>query len=186
MKNAAPMTRAYTFAPNIEYIKEKRGELGVSMVLEDMKRKGYELDMKLIKKPDWVPIELRKQFLYSVRDTLGWDADKIYAMGYSAPRLSYVLKIYFGLFITAEKAFSEAPNMWQKHYSGSNLRIGEKWEKGGTLIIEDFDLDPLFCRYIEGYLQGFGDLSKSKNVRVRETKCTFKGEAYHEYTVTWD
>ncbi len=187
-EDAEQMTRLYTFASNIEYIKSKRGEMGVKLVLDDLHKKGYNLDIKNIKSSEWVPISLRKEFLYSVRDALGWNEENIYDMGRNAPRFSYALKIYIGLFITVEKAL-EAPNLWRKHYSSGTLELSKDTDlkKGiAKYILRDFDVDPLFCKYLEGYLQGFGDLTKSKNVVVKETKCTFKGDPYHEYTITWD
>ncbi len=81
MNEEPAMTRRYTFAPNIEYIKIKRGELGVNMVVKDMEKHGYTLDLAHIKRSEWVPIAVRKQFLYSVRDVLGWGPDKIREMG---------------------------------------------------------------------------------------------------------
>ncbi len=106
-------------------------------------------------------------------------------MGRNAPRLFYFLKIYAGLFVTVEKAL-DAPLLWKKHYSTGNMYVKEIKDNYRIIILENFDLDPLFCRYLEGYLQGFGDLTKSKNVVVKETKCTFRGAPYHEFLITWE
>ncbi len=85
------------------------------------------------------------------------------------PKLSYALKIYMGLFLTVDKALLDAPSLWRKHYSTGKIRITIVKKGRGILILEDF-----------------GDLSKSKNVQVREIKCTFKGAPYHEYLITWE
>jgi hypothetical protein len=185
MVEGKAFTRLYTFAPNIEYIRKKRGEEGVQLVLEDMKRKGYVLELARINSDEWVPVEMRKEFLYSVRDVLGWDEARIRELGRAAPQISYAMKIYIGLFITVEKALS-APNLWVKHYSAGEVSLLLRGKGRGAMILKNFDLDPLFCIYIEGFLQGLGELTKSKNVRVKETRCTFRGDAVHEYTITWD
>ncbi len=160
--------------------------MGVQSVLHNMQENGLPIDLSNIKSAKWVSMEIRKQFLYSVRDALGWDMNKIRDMGFNALKLSYALKIYFGLFLTAEKAFAEAPNMWKKHYSSGNIYAKEFGRGHGVLVLENFDVDPLFCKYLEGYLEGIGAQTKSKNVVVRETKCTYRGDTNHEYTVTWE
>jgi hypothetical protein len=180
------MTRLYTFAPNIEYIKKKRGEYGLQKLMDELKNRGRPIDLRRIKKSDWVPLDTRKVFLETIRDVFGWDAERIREMGRNAPRLSHSMKIYFGVYLTADQAFAEAPSMWKKHYSAGELLTTDFDGGTGKLVLRNFDLDPLFCVYLEGYLQGVGDLTKSKNVRVKETRCTFRGDAVHEYTVTWE
>ncbi len=55
MNEGKGSTRLYTFAPNIEFIKKKRGENGVNMVLADLKRKRYDLILAASKNPTGYP-----------------------------------------------------------------------------------------------------------------------------------
>ena len=177
--------KVVTFLPNLEYIKLKRGEDGVNMVLEEMRRRGYNYDFRKMKRTEWVPTEVRKVFLEATMDALGWDEKRIFDMGLHAPRISPVIKLFFGLFLSIERVFKEAPNMWREHYSSGTLRVGELRDGYGTLILENFDINPLFCEYLRGYFTGVGKLTKVRDLKVEETKCTFRGDKYHEYTVTW-
>ena len=177
--------RVLTFLPNLEYIKLKRGEEGVKSVMLELWKRGYHYDFRKMKKTDWVPVVVRKEFLEVVMDVLGWDERNIYEMGLNAPRISPVIKLFFGLFLSMERAFKAAPDMWKAHYSSGTLRVGEYRDGHGTIILENFDISPIFCEYLKGYFTGVAKLTKAKNLRVEETKCTFKGDEYHEYTFDW-
>ena len=67
----------------------------------------------------------RKEFLEATMDALGWDEKKIFGMGLHAPKLSIVMKLFFGSFLTTEKVFKVAPDMRVEHYSPATLKVDE-------------------------------------------------------------
>ena len=75
--------------------------------------------------------------------------------------------------------------MWKEHYSAGTLESGHYEDGYATIILKDFDVSPLFCEYLRGFFKGIANLTKVKNIKVEETKCTFRGDKYHEYTFTW-
>ena len=177
--------KGVTFLPNLEYIKMKRGEMGVNMVLEEMRKRGYNYDFRKMKKTEWLPAEVRKVFLEATMDALGWDEKRIFDMGVNAPKVSLIMRYFFGLFLTVRKVFEAAPEMWRAHYSSGNLYF-KLYEEGHVImVLENFDISPLFCEYLRGFFKGVANLTKVKNMKVEETKCTFRGDEYHEYTFTW-
>ncbi len=178
--------RVATFLPNLEYIKLKRGEEGVNMVMNEMWKRGHRYDFIKMKKMEWVPIEVRKEFLEVVIDVLGWDKGKIYEMGVNAPRVSFIMRHFFGLLLTVRRVFEESPQMWKEHYSAGNLYAASYEEGHVTMVLKDFDVSPLFCEYLRGFFKGVSNLTKAKDMKVEETKCTFRGDPYHEYTFTWE
>ena len=179
-------TKVGTFIPNIEYIKRMRGAEGVELTLKELRKRGYNYDFRRMRHGEWVPIEVRKEFLYAVRDALDWDDRRIFAMGARSPTISPVFKIFMGVIIDIKKILDYSPELWKKHYSGGTLAFEEFRPGYARLTLRDFDVDPLLCKYLEGYFLGVLKLAKVKNPKVKETKCTFRGDEYHEYTGTWD
>ena len=189
---SATKVKAATFLPDIEYIKQKRGEDGVNAVLEEMRKRGYNYDFRKMKRVSgeakWVSGEVRKVFLEVTMGALGWDEKRIFDMALNAPRMSLVIKLLFGLYLTVERVFKAAPDMWAAHYSPTTaFKVAELKIKQGyaRVIIENFDISPIFCEYMRGYITGVGKLTEARDVKVEETKCTFRGDEYHEYMVTW-
>ena len=82
----------------------------------------------------------------------------------------------------------ESPKMWSKHWTIGKLvpvKLDEK-QKYAVIRVEEFDLHPLYCIYLEGYFAGIVQmLAKASKIDSRETKCSFKGDPYHEFTVKW-
>ncbi len=176
--------RIGTLLPNLEYIHAKRGEEGVQIVLKGLAEKGYPLDFRDMPAMDWVDIEVRRQFLYAVTESLGWNEEKVRDMGEKAVKLSFIVRNFIGLFMNIKKIFNTAPQMWQKHYSVGTLTTRWYKEGKGSVILKDFDLDPLMCVYLTGYFAGVGKLAE-KSLRVEEIKCTFRGDKYHEFLIEW-
>lgn len=76
---------------------------------------------------------------------------------------------------------------WKKHYSVGNLStplIDIKTKKF-VLRIDNFDVSPLFCVFYLGYFKKVVEFGGIKNPQIRETKCMFKGDDYHEFEITW-
>jgi len=177
---------ASTFTPNIEYIRKKRGIGGVEAVLKVLNDYGYDYTTDRFRGLTKVPVDLRRDMLFAARDALGWDDEQIKDMGYNAPKVSFVLKFFIGMFGNVKRIFEHAPEMWRKHYTVGRLRKVH-FEQGRIVIaVEDFDLDPLVCKYLEGYFRGVSELAPVGKVGVAETKCTFRGDERHEYELTWD
>ena len=183
--NEEHRTKVVTFIPNIEYIKNMRGTEGVNMLFKELKRRGYNYDFRKMNKNEWVPIEVRREFMHIIVELFGWDERHIYNMGLNNPRISPVVKLFFGLFINIQRVFEESPELWRKHYSGGTFEFADFRPGYGKLILRDFDVDPLFCKYLEGYFMGILKIAKVKEPKVVETKCTFRGDEYHEYVGTW-
>ena len=110
-------TRVVTFLPNLDYIRLKRGMEGEKRVLEEMKRRGFGYNFRNMKKTELVPMGARKEFFHVVVDVFGWDKNRIYDMGVHSPKVSFVIKHFFGLVLSPAKLLRYAPDMWREHYT---------------------------------------------------------------------
>ena len=61
-------------------------------------------------------------------------------------------------------------------------------EKGIHIArLENFDVDPIFCPYLEGVFLAFTKIAVgAPKATVEEIKCSFKGDDYHEYLFKWN
>jgi len=66
------------------------------------------------------------------------------------------------------------------------MEVSKFNEENKELVIrlKDFKLHPLYCIYLEGYIERVL-LFVEQGVETRETKCPFRGDPYHEYTSKW-
>ncbi len=182
-----PSTRVATFLPNLDYIRLKRGEYGEKLVINELLKRGYNYDFRHMDKMAWVPIKVRKEFMQILNEELGWGNDKIYDMGYFAPQKSPIMKFFFGLFLSVNTAFSNAPKMWEKHYNIGRLEVPEMGKNRAIMVLKNVDIHPLYCEYLRGYFAGTTELVRGvKSAHVEENKCTFRGDEHHEYVVTWN
>ena len=54
------------------------------------------------------------------------------------------------------------------------------------LRLKGFSLHPIYCIYLGGYFRGVTQmLVKTPRLTFEETKCTFRGDEYHEYLIKW-
>jgi hypothetical protein len=84
--------------------------------------------------------------------------------------------------------FEKAGSVWS-HYHDTG-----RWEfdaQGGEKKIcgrlHDFAVnDPAFCARLRGWVSGAVELTGGRNAQVVESRCTTRGQAFHEYTGTWE
>ncbi len=175
-----------TLNANIEYIKNKAGVQGVELVFEELKKRGYPQDLRKMKDLDLVPVDMRKELLFVVRDVLEWDDERIRDMGEQAVKSSYIMRTFIGLFMNMERIFNAAPDIWDKNYTVGKMSSKVDVAKGeGFVSLTDFELDPLVCNYLLGYFTGVAKLAKRTNLQVKEIKCVHKGDDRHEFFITW-
>ena len=175
-----------TINANIGYIQKKAGINGVDRVIEELKKRGYPQDIRKMKDMDLVPVDMRKELLFVVRDELGWDDKRIMDMGEQAVKSSFIMRTFIGIFMNMERIFKTAPDMWKNNYTVGKLGSSVDSKKGeGVITLTEFDQDPLVCTYFLGYFIGVAKLAKTTNLHVKETKCIFRGDDCHEYIFTW-
>lgn len=182
--------RGVVLKTDAEYVLSKKGEAGLKKVEDEMRKLGHPLDYQKIKSMDFYPVGLRALSLLVIKKVLNFDDEKIRDMGFVATKKSLIIKIFVRYFLSVRRVFfKEAPRIWQKHWTKGvlipvDLNEGKKY---GLLRLKNFDLHPLYCSiYLCGYFSGILQmLVKSSKITCQETKCSFKGDQYHEYLLKW-
>ena len=177
--------RGVTFSTNFRYIKQKKGIKSVSDVEAEMAARERPLTMGNVKDTGWYPLKTRFIFLEVIRDTLGWDEEKIFEMGQEAPAASSVMSYYLRDLKSIELALENSPMYWKKHYDVGYLQPEDISDGSGKLRLGNFPSTPLMCKYLCGYYRGVALLTGAGSVEVTETKCACNDGDEHLFEIVW-
>jgi len=183
-------TRGAVFHTDVQYILDKKGEKGLEELRKKLKDLGQgDIYSKEINSTGWYPLWWRVLSLLIIQDTFNWDEKEIFNMGISAPKHSFIVKTLLRYFISIEKTFKESAKYWEKHYTISKLEAPEINVKEKRLVLRlvDFKIHPILCVYFRGYFKSIAGLVvKTDKMTIKETKCPFSGDAYHEFVIEWE
>lgn len=182
--------RGVTLKTDFEFILKERGEEGVKKFEEELKKLGFSIKYKEIQELNYYPAGLRIISLLVIKKIFGYKDNKIREMGARATKISSVLKFFIKYIPSLKKmVVTNTGKVWQNHWTIGTMipaELNEK-EKYAIFQLKDFNLHPIYCRYLEGYITGlFQLIVTSTKITCHETKCSFKGDAqFHEYLVKW-
>lgn len=180
--------RGIHFRNDAEYVLTKKGEEGLKAVEEELERLGFPIKYGEMKNLAFYPAGLRIVSLLAIKKALNLNNDGVREMCAFATRASFVVKLYLKFFYSIPKILEKASALWKEYWNHGRLVIQEHNEEKGYVIlkIDDFDLDPTYCRCLEGYIENLARMvSKSEKVVCRETKCSFKEGRGHEFFIQY-
>jgi hypothetical protein len=180
--------KGVVFQTDAKYLLEKVGKEALKKVEEKTKEWGYPIDYKNIRPFGWYPIGLRVISLLAITESLNWGEKEIFEMGNAAPKFSIVVKMLLKYFVSLKKSVSEVPNYWQKHYTVGKISCPEFHESEKWLVIrlEGLKIHPILCSYFAGYFLRIAQyVIKSPKIEIKEIKCMYRGDPYHEYYINW-
>jgi len=173
---------------DLEYVRRKKGIAAQEAIQRRLQELGYNISLKNIKPMDWYPEALSVLIILLAKEVLGLDENGIFEMGKAAPKLSIFIKLLTRFFLSIRKCFEEAPKYWKRHFDFGELEAVEFNEKERYAIIrvKGYKFHPLMCHYHKGYFLEIAQLALGKKpAEIKETKCVFRGDPYHEYLITW-
>lgn len=179
--------KGMVFKTDAEFVLREKGEEGLKKVEAELEKLGQPIKYKEIKTMDFYPIGLRAVSLLAISKTFNFDDQQIREMGTAAPKISLIIKFFMQYFLSVRKTIGQVPKMWQKHYTIGNLVPAEFDEEKKLLILrlENINLHPVFCCYLSGYFLKVVEMVVKSKVSCQETKCSFRGDEYHEYLFRW-
>lgn len=173
---------------DVEYLQKREGEKGVKKVEEKLAELGYPIKFKEIQSLDWYPQGFDVLKMLVMKELFNWTDKDIFKMATFAPQVSFLVRMLIKYFLSAKKSFEQSPNYWKQHFDFGELEAYEFSEKEKRIVfrIKNYKTHPVMCVVLAGYfLQMSKYVLKSKEVTIKETKCMFKGDPYHEYVVNW-
>lgn len=182
--------RGVVFKTDAEYVLKEKGEEGLKKLEEELEKLGQPINFKEIKTMAFYPIGLRAVSLLAIKKVFGFNDEKIKEIGLFATKTSLIIKLFVRYFLSVQRVFmKEAPRLWAKHYTIGELNTVELNEekKYGIIRLKGIDIHPIVCCYLEGYFCGILHLIlKSSRITSIESKCTFRGDEYHEFLLKWE
>ncbi|MCP6719277.1 MAG: hypothetical protein KJI71_03540 [Patescibacteria group bacterium] len=182
--------RGVVFKTDGEYVLKEKGEEGLRKLEEELKKLGTPIKYKEIKTMAFYPVGLRIISILAIKKVFDFDNERIKDMGLFATKISLIIKLFIRYFLSIQRVFfKEAPKIWKKHWTIGEMvpiELNED-QKYAILKIKDFNLHPIYCYYLRGYLSGILKmLVKTSKVISQETKCSFQEGKDHEYLLKWE
>ena len=182
--------RGAVFQTDARYVLEKKGKKGLEMLKEEIKKTGQPISYdEKISATGWYPLSWRVLSLLTIQRIFNWGEKEIFDMGTQAPKYSFIVKALLRYFVSLEKTFTESAEYWEEHYSVGELGAPEIDIKGKHLVLrlKDFKIHPILCPYFKGYFKAIARLSvRTERMTIKETKCMFRGDPYHEFVIDWE
>jgi len=181
--------RGMDLKADAQFLLEREGKESLEKVKGKLKAVGFPIEYEKLNSMDFYPGGLKALSLLGIQAVLGYEDKDIEEMGRAAPKISLIVKLFIKYFGPASRFFfKESPKIWKKYWTVGEFvphRLNEK-EKFAIMQIKNLSLHPLYCAYLKGY---FSTLTKmvvgGKKVTCQETKCTFKGDKFHEFLLKW-
>jgi len=180
--------RGVVFQTDRRFIILKKGEEGLKKVEEETKNLGYPIEYEKVNPLEWYPVGLRVISLIAIKRAFDWQDKDIFEMGNAAPKYSFVVKMLLKYFISLKRSVAEVPNYWRKHFTVGKISCPEFHEDEKWLIIrlEGIKIHPILCTHLAGYFLRIAQyVIRSPKIIIREEKCMFKGDPYHDFLFRW-
>ena len=172
----------------VNYLRAIGKEKYFPKIQEKLREYGSEERMEQIDSLKWYPIAFEVVLIFSIKEVLNWEEKEIKELGKNVPKMSMVVKLLMKYFLSAKRSYRETPTYWKKHFNFGEILTPEfnEKEKYFILRIKDFNLHPLYCKFLEGYFETMATfVIRAKNFESKEIRCSFKGHPYHEFKISW-
>ncbi len=170
-----------------EVVLSKYGQEGLKKLEAKMAEMGYPIKYNEIETMNFYPAGLDALSVLSIKEVFDLNDQELKELGAAAVKFSLFLKILIRYFPSLNLLAKEAPKMWRKHYSIGDLEIVEtnEEERRAVLRIKNFGFHPAQCANLQGYFSKILQMAVKAPTTCEETKCTFRGDAYHEFVIKW-
>jgi len=179
--------RGITLKVDMEFVLKEKGQEGLKKLEEELEKLGYPIKYKEINIGAFYPIGLDVINILAIKKLFGFDEKKLKEMGMTVPKFSFFIKLILKYFFSIKRVLKEISKTWRDHYTVGDLKVIEVNEEKKYLILrlENFDIHPVCCPTIEGYFMTTCQMVVKGQTTCTETKCTFRGDEYHEFLIKW-
>lgn len=181
--------RGDIFCTHATYIEYKKGPEGVKLVEEKLKELGYPVNFKKISRLKMYPSALSALIIFVTQNVFDWKDADIFDMGKSAPKCSLIVRLLTKYFISPKSGYEAAPKYWRQYYEFGEIEAPEFNEKEKYCIVrlKGYKTHPVVCIYFSGFFTTFGKMIlRGIHIVVKEVKCVYKGDPYHEWIIRWE
>ena len=182
-------TRGFTLRYDGEYVLKSQGEAGLKKLEKELDSLGCPIEYKAIRATGFFPVGMRAISLLAMKKMFDFDNEKIREIGAFHPKFPMGIRLFVKYIYSPYEILKTAQRMWRIYYTIGEVSITDYNEKENYALFEirNFDIHPIVCRVIEGHIAYLARMAiKASEATCRELKCTFEGEAFHQFKVIWE
>jgi hypothetical protein len=175
-----------TLVARLNYVKGKRGSIGLEDLLNKMSENGYTGPKYIdqIKLGDKYPILDFQVLLKSYSELFGEEA--LDDMSRNAPKRKGIVGWLIRWGASPDVILNKAGEYWPHFYDFGKITGKLVNTNKGRVIGFDIYVSPLMCRSLTHYFLGVLENTKIKNAKSKHTKCVDKGDRVCEWELTWE
>lgn len=173
-----------------EYIVQKKGIEGLEKVKEKLEEIGYPMDFGKFSTFTWYQGALDILLIIVFLDV--FDLDELVAFDLGRDSLvsnSLLVKLLLSRLVSFDTAIKNAPKIWRYFSKLGEIRFTQydKEKKFAILRLDNYaKLHVVAYHYVRGSLAKLIEmLTKSKNVKIEQTKSLYNDDSYDEFKITW-
>ncbi len=176
------MLKGYT-----NFILKEKGKEGLKRLEDAMAELGYPIKHREIKATNFYPVGLDSLLLLLIKKLFNYDDKKFQEIGKFQAKSPLIIRLFVKYFVSLEKAVKAAPQMWRKYFTVGDMKLVDfnEEKKHVILRLENFRLNLPHCQLIIGFISALLKVIVGSKVICEETKCTFRGDEYHEFLLKW-
>lgn len=170
-----------------KFILKEEGEEGLKKLEGTMAELGYPIEFRKIKATSPYPFGVEAVILIAIKKLFNYDDKKFNEMGKFHTKTSLIIRLFMKYFVSLKKVSEEGPKMWKRYFTLGNLEVVEIDEEKRHIIfrVRNFQFHPLHCQILMGSIPTIIQMVVGKEVTSQETKCIYRGDEYHEFSLKW-
>jgi hypothetical protein len=170
-----------------EYVLRKEGEHGLKKLEDVMRSLDFPIEYRKINQMDYYPYWLVTASFLAVKRLFNFVNEDFQKMGALDVKFTPLQKFFIKYFVSLKKMAESASKMWEHYDTVGKIELIEFDEKNKRAVMKvtEFDRSEYQCQYLIGYIAAMAKIVSKTMPVCEETKCTFRGDEYHEFTLTW-
>jgi hypothetical protein len=179
------MTKGSEILTLAHYIESKHGKKEVWTLERKLEELGCPIHFNEIEPAIWYPESWIVLGMIVAKELFDWK--DLYDIGYNSPVFSFGVRVFMK-FLPLKAFVTQIPGYWRKFLDFGEIEglISTEEKNCGTVRLKNYMFHPDMCLYFAGFFLRLAEyVIKSKKITIKETKCIYKGDSYHEYVFKW-
>ena len=171
-----------------QFIVDNIGQEGAKEIEKRLAGLGCDIKFKEAFTFKWYPKAFSSLICLAFLEVAGWDENDAFKVGYAAPAYSILTKLLMK-YLSIERILKESNRHWRQHFDFGEIKCVDYNKQKNYAILRLYGFKkfhPTVYIYILGYLTRLIEMAtKSKKVKVEQTKSLYNNDSYDEFKITW-
>ncbi len=188
LKKIKGEVRGMGMKTHADYILNMEGEEGLVKLENVLAELGEPIKYKELRKMNFYPLWREALTLVAIQRVFSYKDEDFKELGRFHSKLSLIFRLFLKRFFSFGKIAKEIPKVWNKYFTHpGEFEVVEFSEENRRAVfrLKNFSFHPLHCLVRMGILEGLTKIVAGTAGTCVETRCTYRGDAYHEYQLKW-